>query len=242
MFDAFPKTRPPLPQEYQEIYAAHYRENREGGSVASSVSTRLEAWLHKRVAEDVATSTRQDVATLELGAGTLNQLDHEPVVGPYDVVEPFEELYRGSPKLARVRATYADIAEIPADTRYDRVTSVAVLEHVLDLPAVVASSGLLLNDGGVFRAGVPSEGTLLWTLGWRLTTGLEFRFKHGLDYSLLMRHEHVNSAAEMDEVLRFFFVDVRCRVFGLCKALSFYRYYEAHQPRLDRCTEFAAAR
>ena len=30
-------------------------------------------------------------------------------------------------------------------------------------------------------------------LGWKLTTGLGFRAKYGLDYSKIMSHEHLNS-------------------------------------------------
>ena len=89
------------------------------------------------------------------------------------------------------------------------------------------------------RASVPSEGTWLWTLGWKMTTGLEFKLKYGLDYALLMRHEHVNTAEEIEQVLGYFFSAVSCRVFGLSKATSLYRYYECRSPRLERCREFA---
>ena len=74
------------------------------------------------------------------------------------------------------------------------------------------------------------DGTLLWTLGWRLTTGLEFRWKYGLDYGVLMRHEHVNTAAEIEAVLRAFFKSVRRSVFGIAPALSFYQCFECTSP------------
>jgi hypothetical protein len=133
---------------------------------------------------------------------------------------------------------YADISEVPGSCRYDRIISVATLEHVCNLPEVIARSGLLLVKNGAFRASVPSEGTFLWKLCWKLTTGLEFKLRHGLDYGLLMKHEHVNTASEIEEVMKYFFEKIECKVFGLSKSISIYRYYECRSPRIDRCREF----
>lgn len=240
MLDRFPKTRSELPADFQRIYATHYKENRSGGSPASSLAQRMEAWLHKRVAEDVQREPGVARSTLELGAGTLNQLRYEPVVGPYDVVEPFRSLYEGSPDLARIRNVYADVSEVPADARYDRITAVATFEHICNLPEVVARAGLLLNPGGSLRISIPSEGTPLWTLGWMATTGLEFRMRHGLDYGVLMRHEHVNTAKEIESVLRHFFRDVKVSVFGLSRGLSLYQFHQCSTADVDACNRYLA--
>lgn len=228
---AFPKTRPALPPRLQAIYLRQYLENRGGETPAASLSQRLERWLHAQVARDARDGGPH--ATLEIGAGTLNQLPFEPAAEPYDVVEPFADLYRSSPHLPRIRDVFADIAEAPPARRYARITSVASLEHICDLPAVLARSARLLSADGVFRAAIPSEGGLLWKLGWMLTTGLEFRLRHGLDYGLLMRHEHVNTAVEIETLVRALFQDVRIRSFGLGRQLSLYRFIEARRPRLD---------
>ena len=237
MFDQYPKTRPPLPREIAEIYSLHYKANRLGRTAASSLSQRMEGWLHRRVAGDLGVGPRREIDTLEVGAGTLNQLQFEPVVGPYDIVEPFQALYQGSDLLPRVRQVFADISEVPSDLRYDRISSVATFEHICNLPEVVARCGLLLKPGGTLRVGIPSEGTPLWALGWRLTTGLEFRLKYGLDYGRLMRHEHVNTAREIREILEYFFEQLECRVFGLSRALSLYQFYAGGSPRASRCLE-----
>lgn len=239
MFDNFPKLRPPLPREIEDIYTAHYKSNREGQTTASSLAQKMESWLHRQVAMDVANFQDSANVTLELGAGTLNQLKYEPPIEAYDIVEPLTDLYRDSPLLGRVRNIYSDISEVPSSCRYDRITSVATLEHVCNLPEVIARSGLLLAENGSLRASVPSEGTLLWTLGWKLTTRLEFKLKHGLDYGLLMKHEHVNTAREIEEVLQYFFKDIECKVFGLSKSISLYRYYECRSPRIDTCHRFS---
>ena len=239
MFENYPKTRPQLPKDIQEIYSVHYKSNRQGGTTASSLSQRLESWLHRQVARDVASyKEHSSKVTLELGAGTLNQLNFEPMCLHYDIVEPFEELYRDSPFLKNIRRVYSDISEVPLVAAYDRITSVATLEHICNLPEVVAQSGLLLKDGGVFKAAIPNEGSLLWFLGWKCTTGLEFKLKHGLDYGLLMKHEHVNTAYEIEKVLESFFERIVCKVFGISKSLALYRYYECYSPIVDKCRKY----
>ena len=220
-----------------KIYTQHYRENREGETPASSLAQRMERWLHRCVAEDLKRS-RAGRTTLELGAGTLNQLQHEPELGAYDIVEPFTALFEGSPRLTRIRTVYGDISEVPIDARYDRITAVATFEHICNLPEVVARSGLLLADRGTLRTSIPSEGTFLWKLGWQLTTGIEFRRRYGLDYGTLMRHEHVNDAKEIEELLRFFFREVEGKVFGLSRAVSLYQFYACSDPDLTRCRTY----
>ncbi len=201
----------------------------------------MESWLHRQVARDV-TEGRGTKRTLELGAGTLNQLAFEPDVGPYDIVEPFADLFHDSPRIKRIRHAYADVRYIPPETRYDRVTSVATLEHICDLPRVVARAALLLMPAGEFRAAIPSEGSVLWKLGWRLTTGLEFWLRHRLDYGQLMRHEHVNNAREIEEVLEYCFEKVERRVFGVSASLSLYQFFACSGAILSRCAALAADR
>ncbi len=238
MFENFPKTRSVLPPEFQAIYADQYKENRDGGSKASGIAQKLESWMHRNVAADVQSGTEK--ATLEIGAGTLNQLPYEPKSKPYDIIEPFHSLFESSPLKDRIRNVYDDISEIPAGTKYDRIISIAAFEHICNLPEVIARSGLLLADGGNLRCGIPSEGTIMWKLGYTFSTGLEFKRKYNLDYEVLMRHEHVNTAREIEEVLRHFFADVEVKVFGVAKAISFYQFYACKQPQFERCSSYLA--
>jgi hypothetical protein len=228
---AFPKDRPPLPEAIRAIYDRQFLENRSGATQASSLAQRLEAWMHRQVAADVRSGVRG--ATLELGAGTLNQLAHEPVAGDYDIVEPFETAYRGQPGLERVRDAFPDMSAVPADRRYRRITTIAALEHVCDLPVVLARAALLLEPQGELRAAIPSEGGLVWTLGWSMTTGLEFRLRHKLDYGDLMRHEHVNQAREIETLAAALFETFAVKSFGVGRQLSLYRFFTGSKPRLD---------
>lgn len=237
MFENYPKTRITLPKELQEIYKQHYKSNREGETTASGLAQKMERWLHKKVADDVEESHNKK--TLEIGAGTLNQLNYEQPEH-YDIVEPFVDLYEHSPFLKKVKNVYNDIDEIDFSQKYDRVISVATFEHIVDLPKVVAKSCLLLNSTGSLRTSIPNDGTILWGLGWRLTTGIEFRLRYGQDYGIMMRHEHVNTAAEVEEVLNYFYKTNKCQVFGLSKGIAFYRFYESSEPKIEVAKNYLA--
>src|ERR1051325_1043240 len=119
----FPKQRPTLPEAYRNIYAEHYKRNREGTSTASSLSQMMESWMHRKVAADVAGKAKAP-STLEIGAGGLNHLKYEPPCESYDVVEGLTELIANSPFRSRVARAYADLGEIQ-DARYDRIISIA---------------------------------------------------------------------------------------------------------------------
>lgn len=110
MFDNFPKTRSPLPQAYQAIYEQHYKNNRDEQGAASGLAQKLERWLHYKVAND--TQGISGHKTLEIDAGTLNQISYESDFTHYDIIEPFKALYKDSPKLQHINAIYKDIAEI----------------------------------------------------------------------------------------------------------------------------------
>jgi SAM-dependent methyltransferase len=228
LLSRFPKQRSELPEAYRKIYAEHYKRNREGSSTASSVSQRMESWMHRKVAEDVLHEPIEKT-TLEVGAGNLNHLPYEPAGGRYDVLEPLSELVENSPHYSRVADVYRDWSEIP-EGHYDRIVSVAAFEHFCDLPNVVSRCASLLAPGGQLRIGVPSEGTLLWRLGWKFTTGLEFRLKYHLDYGVLMKHEHVNTAAEIEAVLKIYFESVQRWVLGVSPSLSLYQFFQCRLP------------
>jgi len=235
MFEKYPKVRPELPEEFRSIYIEQYKNNREGVTTASGLAQKMESWLHKKVAQDVKDNTNKK--TLELGAGTLNQLQYEKT-SHYDIVEPFTELFSKSPILNRIKNVYADIDDIELVQQYDRVTSIATFEHITDLPKVVAKTCILLNPKGTLRTSIPNEGTFLWKLGWKMTTGLEYRIKHGLDYGILMRHEHVNNADEIEQVLNYFYGKNKRSCFGVGKGFALYRFYESSEPKVDLAWDY----
>ncbi len=191
--------------------------------------------MHRRIARD---ARKGDLSTLEIGAGTLNHLRYESHNAAYDIVEPAHYLFAGSPYLGNVRTIYNDIKEVQPDTRYDRIISIASFEHICDLPEVVAHCGLLLKPTGQLRAAIPAEGGPLWTLGWKLTTGWEFKRRYGLDYGVIMGAEHVNTWKEVADVLNYFFESVECSYLGLSGALSFYQVYVCRDPDRAKCSDY----
>lgn len=236
-FTSYPRERPALSDRHSEIYAEQYRINRDGETLADGAAQKLEEWMHRRIA------SRQGGPVLELGAGTLNHLRFEENLAAYDVVEPFRELYEGRSELARVRNVFETVVDVPAERQYRRIVSIAVLEHLPDLPGDLARSVLLLEDGGVFQAGIPSEGGLLWWCGWRFSTGLSYYLRTGLDYGVVMRHEHLNDAREIETAVRHFFDQVTIKRFPTpFHHLSFYAYVEATGPRKDAARRYLESR
>ena len=243
MFDDFPKTRTPLPESYKEIFARHYLENREGVTRSSSVSKWMESWMHVQVAKDLGEASKAVGPTLEVGAGTLNHLPYEKDVKVYDAVEPNEELLGAFPeRRGRIRNSYKDIFDIQGEKTYKRIVSIATLEHLTDLPMVIAKMGILLVENGSLRVAIPNEGTLLWKLGYSLTNGIEFKIRYKLDYQKIMQHEHVNTAGQIEEVLKYFFSLNQCRVMGVSRQFAFYRFYDCRAPIIDRCRSFLKER
>lgn len=233
----FPKTRPTLPYEYEKIYKAQYKENREGHTFFSFLSLKAESWQHIQVAKDIMQDQSKN-PTLEIGAGTLNHLQYEPDNMEYDIIEPHKELYENSRFSNRVRNIYSDIREIPLSSKYHRIISCNAFEHICNLPEVVAYCGLLLKKNGTMRIGIPSEGTLLWTLTWKLTRAIEFKMKYGLSYGFLIKYEHVNTAREIEEILKFFFKKIKIEVLGLNKSLSLYHFITCSSPNEERCIQY----
>lgn len=239
LFNSFPKERPPLAGAYRAIYEQEYLINRSSGSLANKIAAWLEAWMHRKVAD---ASTRDSESLLEIGAGTLNHVRWEKRVANYDVVEPSRFLMDREIEAALQGSVYTSLEEIDLCPRYDRIVSIAVLEHLCDLPSQVASSALLMKDGGLFCAGIPSEGGLLWEWAWRYGTGPSFKRRTGLDYEPLMRHEHVNTADEIIRVICYFFESVEVSRFPLpLKHGSLYAYIEAKSPDLDRCKNYLSS-
>jgi hypothetical protein len=235
---SYPRTRPPLTDAHERIYHQEYAFNRSGKGFLYGTTKWLEGWMHRRIADR---GTGGPV--LELGAGGLNHLEYEREIGIYDVVEPFSDLCRNSPlagKVRRIMDSYDALGQLIGKQQYGRILSIAVLEHLTDLPRVLACSGLLLETKGSLQIGIPSEGGALWGLIWRMTTGLALRLRTGLNYGIFVRHEHVNTVKEIEQLFDFFFNSTRVERFPLPgRHVSFYTYIEATNPRQERCKKVA---
>ena len=229
IIQSFPKSRPPLAEAYKKIFEAEYIANREGTNTVSSLTQKLESWMHRRVANHRGSGT-----ILEVGAGTLNHLAYEDLSNPYDVIEPSEFLLNEGENINFVRHVYSEISALKPDARYDRIISIAVLEHMVNLPTDLASLCTHLNTGGTFQAGIPCEGELAWYLGWKYVSGPAFYLRHRLDYAPVMRHEHINTSDEIVALIKYLFDKVTIKRFPFpFRHMSFYMYIEAQNPNLE---------
>jgi trans-aconitate methyltransferase len=223
-----------LPEEYQIIYEKHYLENRNGKTMMSFLSQLMEKWLHKSVSK----SSDKNKKTLEIGAGALNQLKWEKGV-VYDIIEPFQSLYENYPELNRINKIYNDISDINDSEKYDRIISCACFEHILNLPEVIAKTCFLLNNvEGVLCVSIPNEGRFLWKIAYKYTTGLEFKYRYNLNYEIIMKHEHINTADEIENLLRYFYKKISVKLFGINKTFAFYRCYECNEPDIEKAKEY----
>lgn len=121
---------------------------------------------------------------------------------------------------------------------YDRIISCAVLEHIANLPEVVAYACLLLKDDGVFSAAIPSQDRFLWTMAYKLSTGIEFRLKYKLDYDVIMNYEHINTQKEIIEICDYFFDSVKKSLFGVSNELSIYTHLSCRKPNRQRARDY----
>lgn len=229
---SYPRKRPLLPDAYKPIYEKEYIINRERLSMAAKLSLLAESWMHYKVASIKGNNL------LEIGAGTLNHVQYE-TYKTYDIIEPFVKAYESKSEAKLVNNKYEDILEIPLETKYDKIFSVAVLEHLEQLPETIARAGLLLKENGVFLNSIPSEGGMLWHLGLSLTTGISFRLRNRMSLAPVMRHEHINKSKEIIRIIKHFFNDVRIKRFPFpLHHLSLYVYIEARKPKLDNISKY----
>ena len=228
LLNSYPRKRPEISKEAQIIYEKEYMLNRNRETFITRMVDRLESWMHKK------TSIASGTPVLELGAGTLNHLKYEISLTNYDIVEPFESLFEQGQDIKKIRNIYRSVAQVPDDLFYERIISIATLEHMIDLPLDICIAARHLSEGGLFQAGIPTEGGLLWGMAWRFSTGISYRIRTGLSYKDLMRHEHINNAQEILLIINNFFRKVRVMRFPLpLFHISFYTYIEAEEPIED---------
>ncbi len=114
------------------------------------------------------------------------------------------------------------------------ITGTTGFEHICNLPEVVERCTELMEPDGVLGVAIPNEGRFLWKLAYKMTSGIEFKKRFGLDYETMMRYEHVNNADEIEVILKHYFKSVKCSLLGIGRTFSFYRYYECREPKTKK--------
>ena len=217
----YPKKRITLSEEYLKVFTEHYVANRGGTGFANHISQKMESWMHKKV------SSKIGFDILELGAGNLNHIKYEKSFTNYDIIEPFKELYQNSDDLKRIRNIYSSTSKV--DHKYDKIMSIATLEHLTNLPYEIELCKNLLKPNGIFQVAIPCEGEFAFRFASYLTSGISFKLKYNLDYRKIMDHEHVNSLYEIKTIVEHNFKVInfsRSPFIFPIKNLSFYAYIE----------------
>lgn len=231
IFNSYPKIRGNLPNDFKSIYQKIYIDNREGRGLGNKISQFSEKWAHRIIEKRYNQNLKNH--TLEIGAGNLN---HIPYIYNnnelYDIVEPEKWFYENNSYLNRVNNIYQSVYDIPSNSTYDRIISIMVLEHILDLPDFIQKCKSLLKNGGLFQAAIPCEGELAWYLAWRLGTTSTFWLKYKKDWGKMVKYEHVNNLNEITCIIDHFFDNFKIIRSPLpfmvrMKHFSFHAYIEA---------------
>ena len=240
LLDNFPKKRPPLPGPLQNLFDEHYLRNRESSS-ENLIHKKIESWCHNAIPDRLL----QNKNTLEVGAGTLNHLSYEKLSNKsYDIIEPKDFLYRNSAIFKEIRSAFSNYGEVPKKF-YDRIISIAVLEHMEDLPYFLSQSAYSLKNNGYHSHSIPCEGYPFWNWSWTITRSIPFRIKTGYPYKLIQKHEHLNNFKEITDITKIFYkkVNIRYSYPSFCTPyLSLFANITFSQPNFPRIEEYLTAR
>ena len=188
-----------LPYKYLRIYNEFYLDYSRNNNIFRKLASFLEGWFHLYTYK----TYRNPQSILEIGAGNLNHIKYEKNFKYYDVIEPKEFLINASDPFFKDKITniYSDIRELPENKIYEKIIAIGVLEHIEELDYMLEKISHKLTPQGKFLVTIPAEGEFLWWIGWRLTTGISFWLKHKLDYGVIMRYEHLNTASKVIRLL-----------------------------------------
>src|SRR5207245_8071380 len=89
-----------------------------------------------------------------------------------------------------------------ADSSFDRIVAVHVLEHLPDLPAALDEMKRVLRPAGRLVVVLPCEGGLLYGLARRFSAKRLFERRYHTSYDWFIRSEHVNTSQEVVQELR----------------------------------------
>ena len=104
-----------------------------------------------------------------------------------------------------VRIEVADAAFLPYEnSSFDRLISVANLEHLPNPHLVLEEWRRVVRPGGTISISIPTEGGIAWNLGRYLTTRRYFR-RMGLDLDYIIAREHINACYRLVSLIRHYF-------------------------------------
>jgi SAM-dependent methyltransferase len=143
--------------------------------------------------------------TLEIGGGIGGHLPFEDLAKQdYHVLEFRPEFCKRLEALLpaeRVHCGNIEERQPFPDASFDRVVAIHVLEHLRDLPRAIAEIARLLRPGGIFDVVLPTEGGFAYEVARKISAENLFRRRFGIDYTPIIRNEHVNTFDEVRSLL-----------------------------------------
>jgi len=143
--------------------------------------------------------------TLEIGAGLGEHVKYEDLARQeYHCVEIRQKMADViMERFPGVSAIVADCqCRLPYEDGYfDRAIAVHVLEHLPDLPAAVDEIHRVLRPDGAFALVIPCDPGFAYEVARKVSAERIFRKRYRQPYKWLIRREHINSPAEIENVL-----------------------------------------
>lgn len=122
--------------------------------------------------------------------------------------ESVEDAKRKHAERSNVICEIADACELPyGDNSFDRLISVANLEHLPFPHLVLKEWRRLVRHNGLISITIPTEGGIAWGVGRWFTTRRSFA-KLGLDLDYLIAREHINCCSRLVSLIRHEFPDL----------------------------------
>jgi SAM-dependent methyltransferase len=144
--------------------------------------------------------------TLELGAGIGAHLEFEPLERQdYHCIELREAM------AAEIRRRFPSVSTVTGDCQkripfednyFDRIVAIHVLEHLPDLPSAIAEVHRVLKPNGIFSVVLPCDPGLAYELARKISAERIFKARYRMPYRWFVRREHINSPAEILQVLK----------------------------------------
>lgn len=221
IIDMFPKNPRKLPDIYDN---PHYRAWQAVSSEALSgyfennniIFNAIHHSAHKNLAR-FSQKKKTDGRILDLGCGTGAHYPYydniESVIGVDMNMDSLRKIKKRYPRALLIRG---DCYNLPlVESAVSQIYSVYNLEHLWYLEDAIGEARRVLKKGGLFFAGLPCEGGLLWNTGRKFTSERALSKKYNIDYKQVIALEHCNAAEKIMRFLKEKFIIDEVKYFPL---------------------------
>ena len=206
--DSRKRIRPhPSYEKYKETWVQIYNTLNYGASLSSRMLHLSHALAERKLIDKTHLHR-----VLEVGAGTGAHLElvrhryDEYVITDLrnDMIEKIKNKYaRKFTNRLFYRQENAAKLSFKND-RFDRLIAIHVLEHLQAPHEVLAEWARVVTPGGIITIVIPCDPGLLWRIG-RFFGPRRNASRYGLEYDYWMAREHINSAFNLVNLIRYYF-------------------------------------